>query len=349
LNNFEVIMHTRRAGYFSFLLILFLSVYSVSAVAAPSDTSRFNITKRYLYVQPGQTVGSIVKALYPDDEASWLDIGRRLIIANPHAFENGNVNKIIVGSRIEIPRLETYAAADKFIRLEVVGNVKQKRGIIFAIDTNKQRRELKVNSSVYVGDRLFTGADGFMHLKMIDDARIDLRCNSEMVIDNYKMVKDGNASVIRLLKGSLHKVTGKIGKNITDRYEMRTPVATVGVRGTEYSLRVLQSHGCDGSIDVNTDGMFVKVDKGEIDLSNSAGDTSLEPGAALLVASNTAKPTAVTVKEGVFDAVKPKPIEKVVPPVVKPPEVVPPAQPVEAEKETSWWWIVLGVLVIAAL
>lgn len=343
-------MPTSRAGYFFFLLILFFSICSVSAVAAPSDTSRFNITKRYLYVQPGQTVGSIVKALYPDDEASWLDIGRRLIIANPHAFENGNVNKMIVGSRIEIPRLETYAAPDKLIRLEVIGNVKQKRGTIFAIDINKQRRELKVNSSVYVGDRLFTGADGFMHLKMIDDARIDLRCNSEMVIDNYKMVRDGNASVIRLLKGSLHKVTGKIGKNITDRYEMRTPVATVGVRGTEYSLRVLQSHGCDGSVDVNTDGMFVKVDKGEIDLSNSAGDTSLEPGAALLVASNTAKPTAVAVKEGVFDAVKPKPIEKVPPPIVKPPEIVPPpAQPAETEKDTSWWWIVLGVLVIAAL
>jgi hypothetical protein len=84
-------MHTRRAGYFSFLLILILSIYSVSATAASSDTSRFNITKRYLYVQPGQTVGSIVKALYPNDEASWLDIGKRLIIANPHAFENGNL------------------------------------------------------------------------------------------------------------------------------------------------------------------------------------------------------------------------------------------------------------------
>ncbi|MBI3188285.1 MAG: FecR domain-containing protein [Gammaproteobacteria bacterium] len=341
-------MHIRRAGYVFLLLFLFLSFHSVLVSAAQSDASRFNITKRYLYVQPGQTVGGIVKALYPDDEASWPDIAKRLIIANPHAFENGNVNKMISGSRIEIPRLETYAATDKLVRLEVVGNVTQKRGTTFAIDGHKKRRDLNKNSSVYVGDRLFTGADGFMNIKMIDDARIDLRCNSEMLIEHYKMVQDGNTSVIRLFKGSLHKVTGKIGKNITDRYELRTPVATVGVRGTEYSLRVLQSHGCDGSIDVNTDGMFVKVEKGEIDLSNGAGDTSLQPGTAMLVASNKTGPIAVKVKEGVFEALKPKPVETPTLPVesISPEPVMPPPEP--EDKGTSWWWILLGVLVLAA-
>lgn len=342
-------MHSMRAGYFSFLLFLLFFSYSVSVFAAPSDTSRFNITKRYLYVQPGQTVAGIVRALYPDDEASWLDISRRLIATNPHAFENGNVNKMIVGARIEIPRLETYAAPDKLIRLEVVGNVTHKRGVTFAIDSNKKRRDLNKNSSVYVGDRLFTGADGFMHLKMIDDAGIDLRCNSEILIEHYKLVPNGNSSVIRLLKGSLHKVTGKIGKNITDRYELRTPVATVGVRGTEYTLRVLQSHGCDGSIDVNTDGMFVKVEKGAIDVSNSTGDTSLEPGTALLVASNKTKPVAVKVKEGVFDAIKPKPASTVPVPAIEASPLEPVAEPAEEQdKGRSWWWILLGVLVLAA-
>lgn len=346
-------MCTRHTGLFSVLTLIISMMFPLLAVAAPSEPSRFNAPKRYLYVQPGQTVGSIVKTLYPDEEALWLDIAKRLVIINPHAFENGNVNKMIVGARIEIPpaREETYASRKKILKPEVVGSVLVSRGKIFAIYTDKKRRELKAGNDIYAGDRLYTGMDGFMRMKMIDDASIELRCNSEMLIESYKMVPEGNTSVIHLLKGSLHKVTGKIGKNITDRYEMRTPVATVGVRGTEYALRVTQSHGCDGSVDVNSDGMFIKVDKGEIDVSNSAGDTSLVPGTSLLVATNKARPQKVVLKDGVFEAVKARPVAPPPPaPAAKEPEPAPPPPPpVEKEEGTSWWWIVLGVLIVAAL
>lgn len=343
-------MCVRHARLFSVLFFVLVTMFSALAVAAQADPSRFNATKRYLYVQPGQTVGSIVKTLYPDEEDLWLDIAKRLVISNPHAFENGNVNKMVVGARIEIPpaRVSATVVKKKSAKPEVVGSVMVSRGKTFAIYTDKKRREIKAGGDVYVGDRLYTGVDGFMRLKMIDDAAIDLRCNSEMLIESYKMVEDGNTSIIHLLKGSLHKVTGKIGKNVTDRYEMRTPVATVGVRGTEYALRVLQSHGCDGSVDVNTDGMFVKVDKGEIDVSNNAGDTNLAPGTALLVANNETRPQKVVLKEGVFDAIKAKPVAPPAPPPPpKQPEAAPPPPPVE-EDGTSWWWILLGVLLIAA-
>lgn len=344
-------MCVRHTRLFPVLFLVYVTMFSVLAVAAQTDSARFNANKRYLYVQPGQTVGSIVKTLYPDEETLWLDIAKRLVIANPHAFENGNVNKMIVGARIEIPpaRGVINPVHKKSLKLEVVGSIIVSRGKAFAIYTDKKRREIKAGGEVYVGDRLYTGVDGFMRMKMIDDASIDLRCNSEMLIESYKMVEDGNTSIIHLLKGSLHKVTGKIGKSITDQYEMRTPVATVGVRGTEYALRVLQSHGCDGSVDVNTDGMFVKVDKGEIDVSNDSGDTNLAPGTALLVASNEAKPQKVVLKDGVFEAAKSKPVAPPAPtPPPKKPVTAPPPLPVEKEEGTSWWWILLGVLIIAA-
>lgn len=341
-------VHNKLLSVFSFLFIVLFAL----PVSLQADTSRFNAPKRFLYVQPGQTVTSIVKTLYPDEESRWLDIARRLVIANPHAFENGNVNRIIVGSRIEIPAAQStvYNAQAKSRNTEVVGSILAARGKTFAIYTDKKRRTLKTGSDILAGDRLYTGVDGYMRMKMIDDASIELRCNSEMVIESYKMKPTGNTSVIHLLKGSLHKVTGKIGKNITDRYELRTPVATIGVRGTEYALRVLQSHGCDGSVDVNTDGMFIKVDKGEIDVSNKSGDTSLESGNALLVATNTAKPKTVIVAEGVFDAIQPPSATPVVPPPVKTPEPKPTVQPVEPEEEgASWWWILLGVLIVVAV
>lgn len=342
-------MCRRPIRLFRFLFSLLLIGVALS-VQVQADPNRFNTPKRYLYVQPGQTVGGIVKALYPDDQDKWLDIARRLVIANPHAFENGNVSKIIVGSRIEIPPAQSsvYASQNKARGLEVVGSATVVRGESYAIYTNKKRREIQTGSDVYVGDRLYTGAAGFIHLKMIDDAVIDLRCNSEMLIENYKMVPDNNTSVIHLLKGSLHKITGKIGKKITDRYEMHTPMATIGVRGTEYAVRVSQTQGCDGSVDIGTSGMVLKLDKGAIDVSNKFGDTSIEAPSALLIASDTTKPKAVTVKDGVFDAVKAKPPAALeTPPYIKPVEPEPVI--VEQKQGTSWWWIVLGVLVVAAL
>ena len=329
------------------LLLLFMLPANLQA-----DNSRFNASKRFLYVQPGQTASSIVKTLYPDDESRWLDVTGRLVINNPHAFENGNVNRIIVGARIEIPPIQTTPSkpAPKKAGNEVVGSVIAARGNAFAIYTDKKRRDIKTGSDILAGDRLYTGVDGYMRMKMIDDASIELRCNSEMLIESYKMVPNGNSSVIHLLKGSLHKVTGKIGKNITDRYELRTPVATIGVRGTEYAVRVLQSHGCGGTVDVDTDGMFIKVSKGEIDLSNQSGDSILATGNAALITTNTTQPRAVLIKDGVFKAVVPKPTPPVYVPV--PPPVIEPeppaAAPVEKE-EKSWWWWVLGILVIVAL
>lgn len=336
------ITHARLFFILSLVLFMVLSVVS----AAQGESSRFNTSKRYLYVQPGQTLAGIVSVLYPDDQAHWQAIAKKIVLTNPHAFENGKISRIIVGSRIELPSYQgTYAATKTASAPAPVGSVVAARGIAYAIHTDKKRRDIKTGSEIYVGDHLYTGADGLISMKMIDDAKIDLRCNSELLIENYKMVPHDNTSIIHLLKGSLHKVTGKIGKNIADRYEMRTPVATVGVRGTEYVLRVLQSRGCDGSVDVNTDAMLVQVDKGGIDVSNTTGDTSLETGHALLIANKTTKPKRVVVNPGVFTEVKPKPTSQPYIPAVQPPETAPvPAE----EKGHSWWWILLGVLIIAA-
>ena len=342
------VTHIRLFFVLSLILFFILSLFVIDAQA---ESSRFNTSKRYLYVQPGQTISSIVSVLYPDDQEQWLAIAKKIVITNPHAFENGNVNRIIVGSRIEIPSYQgvTYTQPAKPASPSVVGAVMESRGYAYAVYTDKKRRDIKAGSEVYVGDHLYTGDDGFMRMKMIDDAKIDLRCNSEMLIENYKMAPHDNTSIIHLLKGSLHKVTGKIGKNITDRYEMRTPVATVGVRGTDYVLRVSQSHGCDGSVDVNTDALIVQVDKGGIDVSNNAGDTSLESGHALLITSKTTRPKPVVVNPGVFTEVKPKPTGQPYAPAAKKPEAAPaPVPPIpDEDKGSSWWWILLGILILA--
>jgi len=306
-------------AYFPFIVLLLL-LLTVQAVGAAD----FEGHKRYLYVQPGQTVFSIVKVLYPDKKEQWPDIIKSIVKKNPHAFQNGVAAQIRVGERLILPSLKSPVHPSSELVVykgpEAVGQVVTARGKTFAISRKKKRRDLVVGNEIYVGDRLFTGVDGFLRLSMIDDAKIDLRCNSEMLVEDYQLLRAGNRSVIYLLRGSLRKITGSIGKVAGDLYEMKTPIATVGVRGTDYAIRVLQSHGCDGSVDVNSDGMFVRVNRGGIDVTNGSGTVGLEAGDAALVNGKNASPQGIKVGSGVFDAAD----------------------------GTSWWWWLLGVLLIAA-
>lgn len=306
----------------SVILVLVLCFSWVPAGAQAATD--FKAPKRYLYVQPGQTVSGIVKVLYPDQQDKWPELIRLIVKKNPHAFKNGIAAEIRVGERLALPDVKSTVKSTPAVVVykgrESVGQVVESRGKTFAISKQKQRRDVDVGSEVFVGDRLFTGVDGFLRLSMIDDAKIDLRCNSEMLIEDYQLLKAGNRSVIYLLKGSLRKISGSIGKVADDLYEMKTPIATVGVRGTDYAIRVLQSFGCDGSVDVNSDGMFVRVNSGGIDVTNQTGTVALEAGDAALVSSANSEAKPIDVGDGVFGS----------------------------KENSSWIWWLLGIIVIAA-
>ena len=284
-------------------LFIFCAVFSLNVIAG----GKFNTQKRYLYVQPGQSVFTIVKILYPTQKDQWPAIIKRIVKKNPHAFVGADATKIRVGQRLEIPSVWSNVKPVSNVKAVVykepkaVGQVIKNRGKTFVISKEKKKRNLDLGSEVYVGDRIFTGVKGFLRLSMIDEAKIDLRCNSEMIIEDYQLMRGKNRSVIYLIKGSVKKITGSIGKMAEDIYEMHTPLATVGVRGTEYALRVLQTYGCDGSMDVNSQGLFVKVNKGAIDLKGPKDEVSMAHGDSALIADKESKALPIKAREGVFE------------------------------------------------
>jgi FecR protein len=311
------------------LIVLTVSVaFTLNSVQAATSTT-FKVQKRFLYIQPGQSVFSIVKVLYPDKKNKWSGIIKQIVKKNPHAFENREAARIIVGQRIELPalasKIKPVVSTALFTGKESVGQIIQARGKRFAISAKNKKRELDIGEEIYVGDRIYTGVDGFLRLSMIDDAKIDLRCNSEVVIEDYKLMRAGNRSIIYLIKGSLRKITGSIGKFADDVYEMKTPMSTVGVRGTDYALRVSQAFGCDGSIDVNSKGLFVKVNSGAIDLKNKSGSVGLTEGDAAHVTGDDQSPQSIKVGDGVFDKASE-----------------------DEDDGVAWWWWLLGIIAIAA-
>ncbi len=305
---------------------LLICAFGILAPATGQCKSLSDIEYRFLYVEPGQTLHNIVSRLYPEQEARWPQLRKEIVHLNPSAFINGKEAGLKAGVRLILPHKDKPKHAPKR-----VGDVVQVQGQVVAVGIDKVTRKLAVGDGVYVGDKLVTGEDGYLRLNMIDHAKLDLRCFTIMVIEEYALHDTDRRSILKLLRGSIHKISGEIGKMRNDIYELQTPVASIGVRGTEYALRVFQSKGCGGTVDTD-DGLFLKVIKGLVAVTNHAASTVVAKGNQLYIPLPDAKPVAKAIPPGVF-----KPVAK---PVEKKPEV--------KKEGTSWWWYVLGVVLIAA-
>ncbi len=307
------------------LVLLSICVHGVQA------ESGINTDIRYLYVQPGQTLHNIVKRLYPERKAEWDKLRRQIVRENPHAFVDGDETKMKAGVRLELPRRYVTRPMPKLqAQMKMVGKVVVADGQAIALGHDNITRQLIAGGSVYVGDKLITGVDGFLRLKMVDQALLDLRCYSIMVIEAYDLHSTTRTSVINLLQGSLRKVTGEIGKWKEDVYELRTPVASIGVRGTEYALRVFQSKGCSGSIDTDDDGLYVKVIEGLVEVYNKAARTQVVKDDTLYIALPDEAPQEKAIMPGVLE------------PVIEPLDEKP-----EESSNSLWWWAAAGVVLIA--
>ncbi len=326
-----------------FLLLAVLFLAPASQLAAMNE---IKADQRYLHVQSGQTLHNIVSKLYPNRSKQWPSIRKNIVRMNPHAFIDGQETRMKADVRLKLPAREVKRYAKKKKALpRYVGNVVTARGEALAVDANRKSRKLVAGDKVYVGEKIITGQNGYIRLSMIDQAQLDLRCYSIMVIEEYILKSSSRKSVINLLEGSLRKVTGDIGKWSSDVYELKTPVASVGVRGTEYALRVYQSKGCDGTVDTGDDGLYLKVIKGIVDVHNKRTKvkTPVAKGNTLYLKSADDEPVKNIPMEGVLTPA-PEPEPKVIEPVVEP---VP--EPVEEPEESSsmWWWLLaLGLLAL---
>ena len=322
-----------------YFLSLFIALLVIAAgwlvpVDQVQATDKIDAEVRYLYVQKGQTLHNIVRRLYPQRQAEWDTLKRQIVQQNPHAFINGDETQMIAGVRISLPR-RMVVKPRPVTPPGRVGEVEFARGQTIAVNRDKVSRDLNVGDAVFVGDKIITGEDGFLRLKMIDQARLDLRCYSIMVIEKYNLQSTSRTSILNLLQGSLRKVTGEIGKWGEDIYELRTPIASVGVRGTEYALRVFQSKGCDGSIDTGDDGLYVKVIDGLVDVHNKAASTAVAEDGTLYIPIPDSRPVDKDIKQGTFEEVKPEPVPKSEP---------------EEESNLTWLWAALGIaLLVLAL
>jgi hypothetical protein len=99
-----------------------------------------------------------------------------------------------------------------------------------------QTQALQVGASLTPGDRVRTGPDAVAILVFADEGRISLRADSELLIRHYEVDPAGVKTRIELelIKGTVRQISGNASRAQPDRYRLNTPIAVIGVRGTDF-------------------------------------------------------------------------------------------------------------------
>ncbi|MDH5547868.1 MAG: FecR domain-containing protein [Gammaproteobacteria bacterium] len=143
----------------------------------------------------------------------------------------------------------------------VIGNVSVE-------DSLGKTRKVKKGSELNAGDAVVTGNNGMAQIRMIDKAFVSVRKESRFVVDSYNfgVRAEERESKLKLVKGGFRTITGLIGKTNRNGYQLSTPVATLGIRGTDYAVNLSPK----GDI-------FVGVLAGGVTVKNRAGSLDLNP------------------------------------------------------------------------
>lgn len=171
-----------------------------------------------------------------------------------------------------------------------VGTLKYAHGNVTIESSSGETRKAVIDDDLMQNELVVTGAASIAVIQLNDDSRMTLRPYSAFRVSQLDMGDEGNDSssslsaVLNLLRGGLRLVTGLIGKKNPAGYRLNTPVATIGIRGTEFNTRICntdcaaeekQLASSDAAAEIK-EGLYVNVDDGQIFLQNFAAGEPLD-------------------------------------------------------------------------
>ena len=154
-------------------------------------------------------------------------------------------------------------------------------GNVTATSPDGRSRALARGADVQVGETIST-QQGRAQMRFTDGAFVSLQPQTDFKIDNYVFDGRGSANesaVMSLLKGGMRTITGLIGRTNREGYRLQTSTATVGIRGTGYSV----SYDAGGSV-------TIFVAEGATTVTNQTGTTVVPSGNSTRVSSQNSPP-----------------------------------------------------------
>ncbi|MGE0388166.1 MAG: FecR domain-containing protein [Gammaproteobacteria bacterium] len=168
-------------------------------------------------------------------------------------------------------------------------------------------RGLGVGAPVKAGDTVNTNPNTYLRMKFTDGSFVILRPNTRFAIEAFEDTNSSSdRSVFNLLKGGLRTVTGLLAKRNRAGYQLKSPVATIGIRGTDYELRLCQGD-CSDVEPAPPDGAYAVNHSGCADVANDAGSQEMCAGTYIYASGPDGAPQAISAAQAAPLTVNPIP------------------------------------------
>lgn len=121
----------------------------------------------------------------------------------------------------------------------VIGRIKSTAGSVSVV-RQSGTVAAQAGQPLFQTDSIRTGADGRVGITLKDETRLALGPNSDVRVEQF-LYSPGQGSlrmVIRVARGVVAYVSGRIAKLAPDAVRLETPSAILGVRGTRMVIRV---------------------------------------------------------------------------------------------------------------
>lgn len=123
--------------------------------------------------------------------------------------------------------------------IAAVGTITDQVAAVPSIQRSKTTLQGTRGTGVEMQDAIRTAA-GKVGIKFEDNTTVQINENSRLVIDDfvYDPKKGGGKLAVNVAAGTVRYASGQIAKNSPQNVAVRTPTATIGVRGTDFTATV---------------------------------------------------------------------------------------------------------------
>lgn len=142
------------------------------------------------------------------------------------------------------------------------------------------------NSTLESGMTVTTGDNSNIVMKFEDGQVVVLNANTTFKITRYQFnaaQPQNGSAFFSLIKGAMRSISGLIGKHNNSGFRLQTPVATIGIRGTDFM--------------VATGSAYLSVGQGIVSATNAAGTSSFAAGQIGFVAGPAVAPMSMALSQ----------------------------------------------------
>jgi hypothetical protein len=164
---------------------------------------------------------------------------------------------------------------------QVVGTVVNLSGPLMDRKADGTVKVLAVKSEIESGDTLVTEKNTYAQIRFIDNGEITLRPGTTFKVEQFAYESgkpEADSASFSLVKGGLRSITGLLGKRNKEKFQLKTPAATIGIRGTTFIAQWVEPPLPAARAPDLAPGLHVAVLDGMIVVTNAGGALDFPAG-----------------------------------------------------------------------